>query len=84
MLLGENWCWSLLGPKGLSKDVFELRTSTGSDTIFHLTCLNATKIVLLSVLSLVKKIAEKLGTTTAQGCKKPTSGPRALLKNVFA
>ena len=42
-----------------SEDVFERRTSTGSETFSHLTCLNATQIV--SVLSLIKKIYWKFG-----------------------
>ena len=45
----------------LSKDVFQLRTSSGSDTVSHLTCLNTTKIVLLSILSLIKKICRTFG-----------------------
>ena len=56
--------------RNLSKDVFQRRVSTGNDALSHLTCLNATKIVLLSVLCL----AEHLGKTTAHWCKKPTSG----------
>ena len=53
---------SPLRPKqNLSKNVFERRTSTRSETFSHLTCQNATKIVLLSVLSLIKKICRNFG-----------------------
>ena len=49
------------GMGNLSKDVFQRRVSTGNDAFSHLTCLNATKIGLLSVLSLIKKICRTFG-----------------------
>ena len=45
------------GPLGsLSKDVFERRTSTGSEPFFLFICLDANKSVLLSFFSLKKTI----------------------------
>ena len=44
----------------LSKDVFEQRTSTGSEAISLLIYLNATKCVLLSVFTLIKTIPLKI------------------------
>ena len=45
---------SLLG--SLSKDVFEGRTSTGSEPFSLFICLDANKFVLLSFFSLIKRI----------------------------
>ena len=45
----------ILGLKGLSKGVFERRTSTGSEVISLIVCLEATKFVLVSVVILCPK-----------------------------
>ena len=42
------------------KDVFEQRTSTGSEAISLLIYLNSTKCVLLSVFTLIKTIPLKI------------------------
>ena len=65
----------------LSKDVFEQRTSTGSEAISLLIYLNATKCALLSVFTLIKTIPLKIKKKkpAVQECKKSTSGSRALL-----
>ena len=46
--------WTL-GLKGLSKGVFERRTSTGSEVFSLTVCLEATKFVLISVVILCPK-----------------------------
>ena len=48
----------------LSKDVFEQRTSTGSEAISLLIYLNATKCALLSVFTLIKTIPLKIKKKT--------------------
>ena len=50
----------LLG--NLSKDVFERRTSTGSDSFSLFTCLDTNKFVLLSFFSLIKTIYPRVST----------------------
>ena len=45
----------ILGLEGLSKGVFERRTSTGSEVISLIVCLEATKFVLVSVVILCPK-----------------------------
>ena len=45
----------ILGLKGLSKGVFERRTSTGSEVFSLIVCLEATKFVLVSVVILCPK-----------------------------
>ena len=57
----EGAATKLLYGATLSKDVFERRASNGSEAFYHLTCLNATKIVLQSVLSLITTICRKFG-----------------------
>ena len=56
----------------LSKDVFERRTSTGSEAFSLSICLDANKLVLY------------FNQTTPQWCKKSTSGWRPSLKNAAA
>ena len=51
---------SILG--NLSKDVFERRTSTGSEVFSLLICLDANKFVLLSFSSLIKTIYPRFST----------------------
>ena len=46
----------------LSKDVFERRTSTGSETFSLFICLDANKLVLLSFFSLLKTIYQRVST----------------------
>ena len=46
----------------LSKDVFERRTSTGSEAFSLLICLDANKFVLLSLFSLIKTIYPRVST----------------------
>ena len=49
---------SLLG--SLSNDVFERRTSTGSEVFFILKQLDATKFVFLSVFTIIETICPKI------------------------
>ena len=49
-------------PKSLSKDVFERRTSTGSEVFSLTTCLDAKKFVLISFFSLLKTIYLRVST----------------------
>ena len=51
---------NLLGT--LSKDVFERRTSTGSEAFSLFICLDANKLVLLSFFSLLKTIYPRVST----------------------
>ena len=75
--------WQLLG--SLSKDVFERRTSTGSEAFSLLICRGDRKFVFLSFFSLIKTILPGiLNPSTAQCCKKPTSGWRPSPKNAVA
>ena len=46
----------------LSKDVFERRTSTGSEAFFSFICLDSNKFVLLSFFSLIKTICPRVWT----------------------
>ena len=46
----------------LSKDVFELRTSTGSEAFSLFICLEANKFVLLTLFSLIKTISPRVST----------------------
>ena len=46
----------------LSKDIFERRTSTGSEAFSLLICLDANKFVLLSFFSLIKTIYQRVST----------------------
>ena len=50
------------GAGSLSKDVFERRTSTGSEAFSLNICLDANKFVLLSFFSLVKRIYLRVST----------------------
>ena len=69
----------------LSKDDFERCTSTGSEAFSSFICLDAKKFVFLSFFSLIKTILPGiLNPSTAQCCKKPTSGWRPSLKNAVA
>ena len=52
--LASQWARPWIG--SLSKDVFERRTSTGSETFSLFICLDTTKFVLLSFISLIKTI----------------------------
>ena len=47
----------------LSKDVFERRTSTGSEAFSLFICRDANKLVLLSFFSLLKTIYPRVSTT---------------------
>ena len=59
----------------LSSGVFEWRTATGSKTSSLFICLDATTFVLISVITLIETICLKIcPRTTAQQCKKSTSG----------
>ena len=58
--LGGVRRFSLLGT--LSKDVFERRTSTGSEAFSLSICLDANKLVLLSFFSLLKTIYPRVST----------------------
>ena len=61
----------------LSSGVFERRTATGSKTSSLFICLDATTFVLISVITLIETICLKIcPRTTAQECKKSTSGGR--------
>ena len=61
----------------LSSGVFERRTATGSKTSSLFICLDATTFVLISVITLIETICLKIcPRTTAQECKKSTSGDR--------
>ena len=65
--------------ESLSKDVFERRTSTGSE-VFSLTmCLDAKKFVLISVFSLIRTIYLRVSTKPPP--KTSTSGWRPSLIN---
>ena len=68
----------------LSKDVLEQSTSTGSEAFSFLICLDATRFVVLSVFTHIRRFAKKLGKNTAQECKTSSSGWHASLKNGFA
>ena len=46
----------------LSKDIFERRTSTGSQSFSLFICLDANKFVLLSFFSLIKTIYPRVST----------------------
>ena len=46
----------------LTKDVFERRTSTGSEAFFLFICLGTNKFVLLSFFSLIKTIYQRVST----------------------
>ena len=48
--------------RSLNKDVFERRTSTGSELFSLLVCLDANKIVLLSFFSPIKTIYSRVST----------------------
>ena len=52
--------WRKLG--SLSRDVFERRTSTGSELFSLLVCLDANKFVLLSLFSPLKTIYSRVST----------------------
>ena len=63
----HNCHLSLLDPPhillgNLSKDVFERRTSTGSEAVSLFICLDANKLVLLSFFSLLKTIYPRVST----------------------
>ena len=67
----------------LSSGVFERRTATGSKTSSLFICLDATTFVLISVITLIETICLKIcPRTTAQECKKSTSGGLILTRNV--
>ena len=44
----------------LTRDVFEARTSTGSELLSYLTCLHTTSFIILNIVSLVKTISLKI------------------------
>ena len=56
----EKGCITLLG--SLSKDVFERRTSTGSEAFSLFIYLDSNKFVLLSFFSLIKRIYSRVST----------------------
>ena len=59
----DFWLWVLVVTIGtLSKDVFEPRTSTGSEAFSLFICLDANKLVLLSFFSLLKTIYLRVST----------------------
>jgi len=69
----------------LRSDVFERRTSTGSEPFSLLVCLDATIFVTPSVLILIETICPKIGSKSPlKSVKKSTYGSRASLKNVAA
>ena len=69
----------------LSSDVFEWRTSTGSEAFSLLVSLYATIFVLPSVFTLKETICPKICSKSRLKCaKKSISGWRASLKNVAA
>lgn len=53
-------CSHLVAIGSLSSDVFEQRTSSGSESFFFLICLDATKIVLLRVFSLYETVCPRI------------------------
>ena len=55
-----NLSLTLIG--SLSNDVFERRTSTGSEAFSLFICLDANKFVLLSFFSLIKTIYQRVST----------------------
>ena len=58
--IGKDSCGFPIGT--LSKDVFERRTSTGSEAFSLFICLDANKLVLLSFFSLLKTIYPRVST----------------------
>ena len=64
--LAHNMCsatWVLICPLPLrGQDVFERRTSTGSEVFSLFICLDANKLVLLSFFSLLKTIYPRVST----------------------
>ena len=64
VIVNHNWyaCPSLVGRGSLSKDVFERRTSTGSEVFSLLICRDDKKFVLLSFFSLIKTIYSRVST----------------------
>ena len=69
----------------LSKDVFEQRTLTRSDAFFPFNMPWLYQIFIVKCLrSYRHDLPENFGKTTAQECKKSTSGWCASLENVFA
>ena len=55
----------------LSKDVFEGRTSTGSEPFSLFICLDANKFVLLSFFSLMKRIYPRVSNKLPNNAKGP-------------
>ena len=67
----------------LSSEVFERRTTTGSEPFCLLINLDTNKFLLSSVLTLIREdLPKNLFKIAAQDCKKCPSGSRASLKNV--
>ena len=63
LIIPRGWQTRLLITLGtLSKDVFERRTSTGSEALSLFICLDANKLVLLSFFSLLKTIYPRVST----------------------
>ena len=58
----KNGCVADQAIGTLSKDVFERRTSTGSEAFSLFICLDANKLVLLSFFSLLKTIYPRVST----------------------
>ena len=72
--------------KGQSKGVFEQRTLTGSEVIFILKHIDATKFVFLSVFTIIETICSKIWAKPPSKNEKPPLPveERTSLKNVFA
>ena len=69
----------------LSKDVFEPRTSTGSEAFSLFICLDANKLVIAEFLfSFKDDLPKNFNQIIPQWCKKSTSGWRTSLKNAVA
>ena len=64
----------------LTRDVFEARTSTGSELLSYLTCLHTTSFIILNIVSLVKTISLKIWERPLQFRFKFVAQRRRLLK----
>ena len=74
----------MLGYKGLSKGVFEWRTSTGTEMCALLLYLDAAKPVMLCCLALIESNCPKTKANRCHIAKCPLPVRRSLLKIDFA